>query len=231
MNMFASRIIYASALMIILWVQEGSAEGALSIFLKQCKGDTDVFNIHYASVSCYGECTWGGRGTFTATYTIGNNLTSSIADVGLSVLSVPGWNGTVDMCNWGQTFSNSATCPETGIYTEYTSVTLPGKQDAMYSKYLLWMSISVYAAIDFYDDYDDYSVVCEFKVNGKYARVSQMTATSALLLIGVRFFRSRKRRRIATAAEVESSNTTTHFVEMGNIDVSNEIRRSEKSDA
>ena len=108
---------------------------------------------------------------------------------------------------------------------------LPGKQDTIYSKYLLWMSISVYAAINFYDDYDGYSVVCEFKVNGKYARVSQMTATSALLLIGVRFFRSRKRRRIATAAEVESSNTTTHFVEMGNIDVSNEIRRSEKSDA
>jgi hypothetical protein len=103
--MFASRIIYASALMLILWIQEVSAEGALSIFLKQCKGDTDVFNIHYASVSCYGECAWGGRGTFTATYTIGKNLTSSIAEVELSVLSVPGWNGTVDMCNWGQTFS------------------------------------------------------------------------------------------------------------------------------
>jgi len=224
MNMFASRTIYASALMLIIWIQEVSAEGALSIFHKQCKGDTDVFNFHYASLSCYGECTWGGRGTFTATYTLGKNLTSSIAEVGLSVLSVPGWNGTVDMCNWGQTFSNSATCPEIGTYTEYISVTLPGKQDSIYSKYMLWMSVSVYAAIDFSDD--DYSVVCEFKVNGKYARVSQMTATSAILLLGVGFFRSRKKRRIATADEID---TTTQFVEMGNMDVSNEIRRSERS--
>ena len=213
----------ALLVLLILCIREVSAEVALSIFHKQCKGDTDVFNIHFASLSCYGACTWGSQGAFTAKYTLGEDLSSSLADVELSVLTVPGWNGTIDICNWGGTFSNSTTCPEAGTYTEYATVTLPGKRDAIYSKYLLWMSVSVYAVLDFQDDYGDYSVVCEFKVNGRrYTSMSEMTATSALLFFGIVMFHSRRRRRVAIADDCESSETTTHFVEMGNVDVSNE---------
>lgn len=210
-------------LLLILCVWEVSAEGALSIFHKQCKGDTDVFNIHFASLSCYGACTWGSQGTFTARYTLGEDLSSSLADVEISVYSVPGWNGTIDICNWGDTFYNSSTCPKAGTYTEYTMLTLPGEKDAIYSKYLLWMSVSVYAELNFQDDYGDYSVICEFKVNGRYTFVSQMTATSMLFFFGIAAFRSRKKRNIAIAHDCESNVATTHFVVMGNnVDVSNE---------
>eukprot|EP00979_Chaetoceros_neogracilis_P015312 scaffold5678_cov267-Chaetoceros_neogracile.AAC.3 len=73
-----------------------------------------------------------------------------MGDVEISVYSVPGWNGTIDICNWGDTFYNSSTCPKAGTYTEYTMLTLPGEKDAIYSKYLLWMSMTATSMLFFF---------------------------------------------------------------------------------
>ncbi len=188
-----------------------TADSQFQVYKHKCTGDTDMFDIKYASISCYGGCHYGSDGTFSATFTIGDDISTSSPYVTVKVLNIETYNGTVDICNDG-TLSNADGyyCPSPGTYSTHRSTSIPGSKDSLYSKYWPWLVFSVYATFDFDGDAE---VECQFKVEGKYTYSSgSIFSGSALLFIGAYSTRMRRKRRIAC----ESPDTPSAcFIEMG----------------
>lgn len=188
------------------------ADSKVGLYKKKCVGDTDIFDINYASISCYGECTFGSTGTFYATYTIGDELSTTEPFVTVKAFNVEAYNDTVDICNDGTISNkNGYYCPSIGTYSFHTPMTLPGSGDSIYSKLSFWWTMSAYARFDF----DDAEVVCQFKIEGRYTRASQnIFGGSAILLVG--FFTLRTRRRIIVKEkQSDPIEIDSRFVKMG----------------
>ena len=72
---------------------------ALSVSVQQCTGDTDTFSIDYLSITCDDYCTWGSDGTFTGSYTLGDNVSTDSPVISAKIWGVTAYNETVDICD------------------------------------------------------------------------------------------------------------------------------------
>jgi hypothetical protein len=199
-------------LLLILYLSPIFADSKLSVYKKKCTGNTEMFDINYASISCYGGCTFGSEGSFSATFTIGDELLTTSPFVTARIFNIEAYNDTIDICNDGQLSNdNGYYCPSVGKYSIHNPTTLPGSKDSLYSKYWPWLAFSAYATFDF----GDAEVECQFKVEGRYTNASQsIVSGSIILLLGIFSVRVRKR-RLVDKAQQESRTSSSYFVEMG----------------
>jgi hypothetical protein len=152
-------------------------------------------------------------GAFSATFTIGDELSTSSPFVTVKMFNIEAYNNTIDICNNGQVSNDYGYyCPSVGTYSIHTPTTIPGSKNSLYAKYCLWLAFSVYVTLDF----GDAEVDCRFKVEGRYKSASQtIVSGSAIVLVGLFSVRSRKR-RLALKNDQTSEISPSYFVEMGN---------------
>jgi hypothetical protein len=187
---------------------------ALSVSVQQCTGDTDTFSIDYLSITCDDYCTWGSDGTFTGSYTLGDNVSTDSPVISAKIWGVTAYNETVDICDNGNIYNAYGSyCPDAGTYQYVANTELPGSPNSWYTTFSTWVSFIAYTTIDF----GDAVVVCQIKIEGQNydsSSSSYMIAGSTMLFVGFAAFRMKKRRVVATEDEQEGNEYATRFVEM-----------------
>ncbi len=178
-------------------------DSQLSVNLKSCSGDTQMFTVVSAGIICDNYCTWGSEASLQGTYSIGYyGLDNESPLITASAWGITVFNRTVDICDNGHVSSSSgSTCPASGSYTFSTHARLPNAPtNSWVSSFASYISISVVTDIDFGDDF----VQCSFVVSGStYNNSSAYFISGAILFSGLMAFgMAKRRRRIATEGDI-----------------------------